>query len=144
MPSIIEFEASMLALLMWSRNGPDGLQGMVAVGLVVGNRVHSGWNGGDWCEVLGNYDTFEAMVSDSLIKRARLPMPDVRNPSFQAVLKRAGNIREGTEPDITGGALYLANLGADAPISKWFLENIVRKPESHPRIGTVGRYTLFA
>lgn len=124
-----DFTVSLLALLMWRENGPDGLQGMTAAGNVIRNRVAAGWSGGDWLAVMAAHDP-----------GIRWP-DDIRNPRFLDVLLKAANIYDGTEPDLTGGALYYANLATPSP---WFRDNILGKPEEHPRIGTVGAQTFFA
>lgn len=130
MTGVTDFIKSMLALAMWQEDGPDGLQGMTAVGLVVRNRVVAGWCGGDWIGVIASVAKTEAVF------------PDTRDPKFQAVLGRANSIYEGTEPDITAGGLYYARLSGPE-ISPWLVENILQKPEAHPRLGTVGQTTFF-
>jgi Cell Wall Hydrolase len=131
MPNVADFEKSLLALVMWRSLDSDGLQGMVAVGLVVRNRVLAGWNGGNWLAVIAATSEYS------------MTWPDTRDPMFQAVLARADSIYDGREPDITNGALYYANLSAGG-LSPWFLTNILRKPEVHARLGTVGQRTFFA
>jgi len=61
---------------------------------------------------------------------------------FQAVLRRADRIYDGTEPDITDGALFYADL-SDPGLAESFRLMILGNPESHPRIGTVGRNSFF-
>lgn len=130
MPTVADFEKSMLALAMWYEDGPDGLQGMVAIGLVLANRVRAGWSGGDWCAVL-----------EGQTDNCTMPWPDTRDPKFQAVLAKADKIYDGTEPDITGGALYYKNLSGE--VGPWFTVNIMQRPGDHPRLGTVGQRTFF-
>lgn len=137
--TISDYIKGMLATLMWREDRSDGLQGMTAVGLVVRNRVRAGWNGGDWCAVMAAHNQFSSMVI--IGDPNTVVWPDTRDPLFQKVLVKVETIYDGTEPDITGGALYYANLAvADSP---WFLRNIVQSDE-HPRIGTVGKQTFFA
>lgn len=138
MISTSDFTKSVLALLMWREDGSDGVQGMTAVGLVVRNRVNAGWNGGDWLAVMEAHDKSSSVEHGDLNV---IRWPNLRDPRFQAVLTKADGIYDGDEDDITGGALYYADLAVT--ITPWFTESILRQPESHPRIGTVGRQTFF-
>jgi spore germination cell wall hydrolase CwlJ-like protein len=139
MPTVSDFTKSLLAILMWREDSSDGLQGMTAVGLVVRNRVLAGWNGGDWCQVMEAHNQFSSMVIVGDPNTIR--WPDPRDPKFQAVLRKADSIFDGSEFDITGGAKYYANLSTAN--STWFSINIIQSAD-HPRVGTVGQHTFFA
>lgn len=134
-----DYIKAILATLMWREDSGDGLQGMVAVGCVVRNRVLAGWNGGDWLAVMTAHNQFSSMVIVGDPNTVRYPDP--RDAKFQSLLWDVEKIYDGSVEDITGGALYYANLNiANSP---WFFENIVQKPDAHPRTGTVGQQTFF-
>jgi Cell Wall Hydrolase len=134
-----DFIKALLAILMYREDSSDGIQGMTAVGLVVRNRVKAGWNGGDWCAVMEAHNQFSSMVI--LGDPNTIRWPETRDPLFLSVLVKTATIFDGTEPDITDGALYYANLSV--PVGAWFLQNIVQNPAAHPRKGTVGQQTFF-
>jgi hypothetical protein len=133
-----DYVKAILATIMWREDSEDGLQGMIACGLVIRNRVRAGWNGGQWLEVMNAHDQFAGVIAAPGPAR----WPDVRDPKFQQVLWKVDAIFDGTELDITKGALYYAHLHlANSP---WFLENITGRLDAHPRVATVGQQTFFA
>jgi len=51
------------------------------------------------------------------------------------------SVYDGTDPDNTGGALFYANL--ETATSGWFFENIVQRPDLHPKTASIGKQTFF-
>lgn len=127
----------------------EGLSGMLAVAFVYRNRVNRGWFNGDWVQVLNN-----TSQSSSQIEKRPEPIPDPRIYSIQCLLQEIDGIFEGTRPDdVTVAqksvlasppppALYYARLNEIT--NEWFLENISRRPDLHPRIAQVGQLWFFA
>lgn len=143
------FIAAELARLAWLDASEEGLNGMMAVCFAVRNRVRAGWFSGDWVSVLSNHRQYSARVEpypDTL--------PDPRVYSFQCLLQEIDGIFSGQRnDDITiaaqtvlakpaNPALYYGRL--DQITNPWFLDNISRMPDIHPRIAVVGMTVFFA
>ena len=123
-----------------SRHG--GTNNMLACAFVIRNRVAAGW--GDWLEVLANAPTHAATVYEAELFP---PQPDIREPNFRRLLQLVEALWDGSMVDnITCNpkkekALYYAEL--DKVNREWFMENICRKPDIHPRTSIVGPVTFF-
>lgn len=113
-----------------------GADNMLAVAFVLRNRVAAGWHGGDWMKVLEHADTVRG--NEKTFARD----VDLRDGSIKAFLQQIDDIYSGAaEDELTAGALYYAELHKVA--DQGFLENVVRKPSSHPRVATVGLTAFF-
>ena len=121
---------------------------MLACAHVIKRRVDSGWWGGSWHDVLSHhrdYSAYKEPYPDTI--------PDPRIYSVQCLLQEIPGIFNGTtKDDITvpkqsvlahpvAGALYYARL--DLIDREWFLENISRRPDLHPRVAQVGQLFFF-
>lgn len=109
---------------------------MVAVAHVLRNRVDGGWEGGDWMRML---DGAEKLRGSS---RYRATGVDIQAVMIQRFLRQVDDIYDGSSTDeLTNGALYYCELHNIT--NAWFLDSIVRDPESHPRLAQVGLTTFF-
>jgi hypothetical protein len=144
------FIAAELARLAWLDAHEEGLLGMLGVCFTIRNRVRAGWFSGNWVEVLSNHRTYSA-------KTEPYPdtVPDPRVYAFQCLLQDIDAIFSGQRvDDVTipanpsfaiqayKPALYYGRL--DQITNPWFLENIARQPEIHPRVAQVGMMYFFA
>ena len=126
------------AIEQGARHG--GLANMLAAAHVIRNRVEAGWHGGNWLRVLDG--AAEAAGNDYAADPWRV---DVQSLVTRKLLEKIDGVYGGEEPDVysDGQALYFADLGCPT-LRPWFVENIVREPEAHPRLGSVGPVQLFS
>jgi hypothetical protein len=136
------FTRAQIALAAW-RNAPTkDLQTLKLMGLIFRNRVRAGWMGGDWLRVIAADPIYSAYLPEAPGEAAP-EFPDLADPSFSRFLWEADKIYEGTAEDkITGGGLWWCEL--NKVNREWFLENICRRPEQHPRVAQSASITLFA
>lgn len=144
-----DFLCSQLALLSWRDGFTEGLSGMTAVAHTIKRRVDAGWYNGDWTSVLSNHRKWHFRAEPYSEE-----VPDPRVYSFQCLLQEVNGIFNGSIQDTitvpkesvlsrpVPGALYYGRL--DQITNDWFLENISRKPELHPRVAQVGMLYFFA
>lgn len=143
------FVKSQLALLCW-RNAPAGksFTTLQCLAFVTRNRVKAGWMGGDWMGVIANdpaysYRSMNGHAYSSTAPHTLLEnFPDLRDDTFQRFLWEVDRIYDGSRGDpMSEGGLWWAELEkVDRP---WFLEQIVRRPEDHPRVAQVATITLW-
>jgi hypothetical protein len=113
-----------------------GVDNMLAVAFVLRNRVAAGWQGGDWMAVLDQADEVAGK------KREIARGVDLRDGSIRQFLSAVDDIYIGSKADdLTNEALFYAEL--HTLTNDWFRENVVRKPENHPRVATVGMTAFF-
>lgn len=113
-----------------------GVDGMRAVALTMRNRVDAGWFGGDWMMVLNRRSDADAYPP------AEPAEVNVRDIQFRVLLRDVEEIYHGSASDtLTGGALYYCDLSREP--REWFVKNILRKGEEHPRCATVGPLSFF-
>lgn len=137
-----------LASLAW-REGHEqgGINNSLAVAFVIKNRVRSGW--GEWLEQIQRHALWSSRNGDEIDSTTH---PDPREPDFQRLLQEIDGVFDGSLVDKLTVApktkegdgrpgLYYARLNQIT--RSWFLENIVRKPELHPRTSQVGEFTFF-
>lgn len=151
-----DFLTAELARISWLYGGTDGVSGAKAISFSFRNRVRAGWFGGNWAEVLSHHRDVAATtepLSDLI--------PDPRETGFRTFLQDVSNIFTGmAEDNITIAQdsmvnyMKIGNLSAAPPpalyfcrlneiSSDHFLNEIVRKTDSHKRIATVGTLTFF-
>ena len=130
------YETVMLALVMWREARGEGRDGMRAVGHVVRNRHKAGWGSVVDCITKKNQFTSMSVPGDGQLTR----WP--KTGEFLNTLHDANRILDGSDGDLTKGALYYANL--EIATSGWFFEHIVGDPVGHPVTATIGRHTFFA
>ena len=109
---------------------------MLAVAFVLRNRVDAGWHGGDWLSV----------IEDAPKQRGNFPPPlvglSLRDYHIKEFLRQIDDVYTGeAEDELTQGALYYAVL--HTLTDEWFISNIVRNPNSHPRIAQVHLTSFF-
>ena len=132
------YETVMLALVMWREARGEGRDGQRAVGHVVRNRSKAGWGSVVECIVKKNQFTSMSVPGDGQLTK----WPLLSDGRFVDTLHDASRILSGEDGDLTGGALYYANL--EVATSGWFFEHIVGDPVGHPVTGVIGRHTFFA
>lgn len=144
-----DFLCANLAMLAWRDGFSEGLNGMLAVAHTIKRRVDAGWYNGDWASILSNHKKWSARVEPYSEE-----IPDPRIYSFQCLLQEVNGIFNGSkQDDITvpaqsvlsrpaPGALYYGRL--DQITNEWFLNEISRKPELHPRVANVGMLVFMA
>ena len=152
-----DFLTAELARLAWLYGGSEGVSGAKACAFGFRNRVRAGWFGGNWAEVLSHHKDVAATTEN-------LPdtIPDPRQPDFRIFLQDISDIFSGRAEDTITIAqdsmanyMKIGNLSVAAPptlyfcrlneiTNPFFLNEIVRKPDSHKRIATVGTLTFFS
>ena len=152
-----DFLTAELARLSWIYGGSEGISGAKACAFSFRNRVRAGWFGGNWSEVLSHHREVAATTEP-------LPdlIPDPRESGFRTFLQDVTAIFSGQAEDTITIAqdsmanyMKIGNLSVAAPPSLYFgrlneisnpffLNEIVRKPDSHKRIATVGTLTFFS
>lgn len=133
----------LLALCMWREARGEGEEGMRAVGHVVMKRAAT------W------YRTYAEPVHMAIMYRGQFTsMSDPRDPEYRlhpvegdpqyAFCRQIALLLiAGTDPDITKGALYYANLEELKP-NCWFIREIVAQPTQHPELARIFRQTFYA
>lgn len=99
----------------------------------VANRVRAGW--GSWLEVLERLPHFAAE------KIEPNGFPSIWDSSFIRLLHEVDAIYDGSGIDMSKGALYWCDLRRIE--NPWFSENILKKPEIHPKIADCNSLALF-
>lgn len=147
------FITSMLALKAWQDGHEEGLDAMLGIAFTIRNRVRAGWYNGDWISVLSHHDEWSARIEPPTSQ-----IPDTRSYAFMVFLQKVDSIFSGAQEDnITVKpdgewrtimatpppvALYYARL--DQITNPWFMENISRQGDKHPRVAQVGQLFFFA
>lgn len=113
-----------------------GVDNMFAVAFVLRNRMEAGWQGSDWMRVIEHAPTIAAC------SYGKAEGIDLRDSTLKQFLNAIDDVYSGNKPDnLTNGALFYAEL--HNLTNEWFRENVVRKPENHPRVATVGLTAFF-
>jgi len=127
-----------LALTIWREASGEGRTGMRAVGHVIRNRVNAKW--GDWDHVITAKWQFSSLTApgDPMLVK----WPDSPDPSFETAMSLADQIYDGSDPDITDGAVLYCN---PKHIDKdgWFDREVLQKPAEHPRVAVIGQHEFF-
>ena len=133
----IDYNRTLLALVIWREARGEGLEGMRACAHVIANRVRE-WHK-DYSKIITDRNQFTSISVPSDAQTVLWPVRP--NSMFEAAMDIASKVYDETDMDITQGALYYANLKvANSP---WFQENIVGKPELHPVTAVIGAHTFF-
>lgn len=117
-----------------------GVETMLAVAQVIANRVHAGWQGGDWLRVIEAGDHYRGTEQNPVMGL------DPRDGNFRELLRRIDDVYHGTADDSnvnndSGESLFYAELhNINRP---WFTETILENLDSHPRLASVGLMTFF-
>ena len=151
----IDFIKSQLALTCWRDGKEEGLNAMLGISFVIRNRVRSGWFGGDWLQILSHHHEWSANPEAYNTNE----LPDTRVLSFMMLLQQLDGIFSGAVDDnITikrDGVANQISLSGPPPIalyyarcdqitSDWFLTNISRRGDIHPKIASTGLISFFA
>lgn len=112
-----------------------GVDNMLAVAFVIRNRQQAGWLGGNWMEIIYQAEKVAATIYEPTA-------PNLRETPFRMLLSQIDDVFTGLAVDkMTQGALFYAELAEIT--NEWFIENITRQPEQHPRVANVGPVTFF-
>jgi hypothetical protein len=110
-----------------------GVNNMLAVVHVLRNRVFAGW--GDWLEVLETAPEKRAIIYPPLAVPARLS--HMRSGNVRSLLNRIDEVYSRADlTDLSGGALFYFEPGFE--MAKWFLSEVIERPEDHPRTAHIG------
>lgn len=115
---------------------------MKGICYVIRNRVKNGWGDGTWLSVIEAHSKVEGNLPGGQAPAVRLEGAD---RLLQLIIRDIDDIYTGASSDETKrviqDALYWQFV--DRPPKPWFVENIVRQPESHPRIAGLGMIAFF-
>lgn len=140
--TVADFEKSLCSLVAWREERSNGINGMLGVLFVIRNRARAGWNQGSWSKNIAAHNQFSSIsvIGDS----QTVVYPDVRDPLFLQLIQVVDSVYDDARPDnLTGGALYYADLGSPAyHKGGWFDKNVAHSPE-HPRTAQVGSTSYF-
>jgi hypothetical protein len=132
------FEKSILALALWREDRGAGLDGMIAVGNCLHNRVKT-WKQ-SWSQVVEGKNQLSSMtyLGDS----QTIVYPDIREPLFISLIQKIDDIYQGKGTDLSNGGLYYCNPSA---ITKggWFEKTIIGNPAEHPICAHAGGHIFY-
>jgi hypothetical protein len=103
---------------------------MLMVGHCLANRYRGGW--GDWLGVIERIPLYSARNLDEQPKG----QPLLNDPNFLRLLQEIDGIYDGSREDPTLGSLFFADVGTMT--RGWFQQEILAKPEEHPRRANCG------
>jgi hypothetical protein len=132
----IRAQMARFAIEEGARHG--GVNNMLAIVHVLRNRVFAGW--GDWLEVAETAAEKRATIYPPLATAAR--MSQIRSGNVRALLNRIDEVYTRADlSDLTGGALFYFEPGF--PLAEWFKEQVIGRPEDHPRSAHIGQVWFF-
>jgi hypothetical protein len=112
-----EITKSLALVAAWKHEHHNGVNGMLAVLLVLRNRVNEGWFNGDWMQNIGS---LLRHTWDSPTIEGESDLPDVREPNFIKLIQYIDGIFDGTQPDsLTDGSLYFRPTGSQDTQDLW-------------------------
>lgn len=117
----LDYKTTLIALTIYREARSEGKRGMQAVANVIANRIHGGW--GDAIKVLTTKNQFSSITVKGDSQTIVFPAPP--NPDFEYCMQLAQAVMDNKLEDISGGALYYANLGTAS--SGWFFDKIVSR-----------------
>jgi hypothetical protein len=140
--TVQEFIKGQLAWLAWSEaHHIGGIDGPIAIALMVRNRVRAGWLGGDWGAVISMHHSYSA--DSNLVAHGAHLLMECRDRDFLSFLQKIDDIFSGQLQDTyTGGGLYCCDLNMVR--REWFKENILAHLDQHPRVASVASLTFFS
>lgn len=135
-----QFERAQVAKFAYREARSTGsIHCIKAVCYVLRNRVRAGWGDGTWLHVMENNVKVEGHLLDGWAEL------DAQDRLLQLIVRDIDDIYQGIASDDTAtvvqDALYWHFI--DKPVRPWFVQNILRDPQNHPRIGQVGPIALF-
>lgn len=134
------FERAQVAAFAYHQARRTGsLDCMRAICYVLRNRMKAGWGEGTWLSVMATHSHVEG---NERIDQVQLQPQD---RLLQLLVRDVDDIYLGSSEDdtkiVVKDALYYQFI--DLPVRMWFVENIVRRPEDHPRIAQVGPIAFY-
>lgn len=121
-----QFIKAQLALAAW-RHGHryGGVQSMLLMAHAIANRQRAGW--GEWLDVIDRIPLFSARN----LEEQPGGQPSLADPNFIRLLQEIDGIYDASREDPTHGSLYWGDM---SEITRdWFKQEIVAKPDVHPR-----------
>jgi hypothetical protein len=110
-----------------------GVTNMLAVAHVLRNRVFAGW--GDWLEVVVTAPEKRAVIYPPMTAALRSKI--LRGGNVRALLNHIDEIyTRATVDDMTGGALFY--LEPALTTAQWFVQEVIERPDDHPRTAHIG------
>ena len=143
------FVKAQLARLAHNEAAHLGPNGMAAIACIIRNRVRAGWFGGDWFQNIDHaYEkaayrlepSRELVVTSREFRGLLGDVEDIYNGTYQDTLTLG--LADAGKP-VPAGLYYMDPVNAEQA-SPWFLENIVRQPDRHPRIAQVVTLWIFS
>ena len=132
---LVSYDMALLVIVSWREARGDGREAMRAVAHVIANRVKA--NKSSWVVEICKPNQFSSMTICG--DGQTIVWPSEKDAiSVYAMLH---NVYDGTDPDNTNGAIFYANL--ETATSGWFFENIVQRPDLHPKVALIGKQTFF-
>lgn len=132
--------AQLVAFAYREARHTGSLDCMKAICYVLRNRLKAGWGNGTWLSLMESAD----QVAGNL--KGNPCAMDAADRLLQFLARDIDDIYLGTSDDdtkrVVQQALYYQFITLQP--NEWFVENIVRDPQHHPRIGHVGPIALFA
>lgn len=125
-----EYQKVLLALCLWREAAGEGAMGMLAVALVIRNRVYAGR--GTWDQVITKPWQFSSMTApgDPMLVR----WPGGLDRSFLDALDIAEKVKDPNTPDITNGATMYYNPKVASP--KWDFDRL-------KNVASIGRHVFY-
>jgi hypothetical protein len=131
--------AQLVAFAIQEAGSSGSVNSMKAVCYCMANRVRAGWHGGGWL------DAIEA-APETAAHEPLVPSLSYRITALLGLLREVDDVFYASSEDetrkVVGKCLYWQNI-LRKDIRPWFVENIVRNPEDHPRRAQVGMIVLY-
>jgi spore germination cell wall hydrolase CwlJ-like protein len=134
-----DFSKAMLALVLWREARNQSREGIRAVGHVIRNRVNAGW--GDWIQVITAKNQFTSISHPGDPQLTLYPRSG--DAAYLTILSLVDGIYDGSDADLTSGALYYWNPQTSDP-QGWFASHIVADPAAHPQVAAIGAHVFYA
>jgi len=139
--NLATFERAQVAAFAYRRARYTGsLFCLRAVCYILRNRIKAGWGEMGWLSVMESHPAVEGNERPDGV-----PMLDPQDRLLQLLIRDIDDIYLGTSEDetklVVADALYFQMI--DQPPRDWFVKNIVRQPQDHPRTGQIGPMALF-
>lgn len=127
-------DLKLLALVMWREARGEATDGLRAVAHVIRNRVLA-WHQ-SWQQIIMAKNQFSSM---SATGDPQLNLyPNYQSPAYAQIARIAERIYDGTDEDLTHGALYYWN--PRTATSKWFKQHIADVME---KVAVIGNHEFF-
>ena len=136
-------DEQLLALCLFREAEGESYLGKRAVAHVINNRMNNADGSNQWPHSIKGVILARNQFTSFAETGPRTTVwPDDNDPVFEDCCTIARDVIAGTDLDITGGAVYYANL-LTMDIGGWFARNISSRPDLHPVTVTLGKHTFF-